>query len=124
MSVQATRSCDQSPCPGPRICTICTNEPASGSTRKPRKNNRFTATIYCGNCRNVGDYEFRRGVILHADERHAMSERRHSTPDGYERRVRLEDPYRGRVVECKFCKCATALTIRERNGDVALGGAS
>jgi len=78
----------------------------------------FTCTIYCGNCRNVGDYEFRRGTILHADRKTTWAEYRDFVPRGDDtQEIRLNDRVKGKRVECKFCRCETALHLRERKGD-------
>lgn len=90
------------------------------STPRPRRKSgprTFTSTIYCGNCRNVGEYEFRRGAILHTQDRYPYAEIRHRVPGDREHTIRVDHATNGRLVACKFCKCVTALTIRERSGD-------
>lgn len=86
---------------------------------KPRK---FASTIYCGNCRNVGEYWFRCGVILHEKEAWPGAEYRNRSPesDGAQHTIRLDRKYDGKLVACKFCRCSTALHLRLRDGDVAL----
>lgn len=77
----------------------------------------FTCTIYCGNCRNRGEYEFKRGTILHPVKRSTWAEHRNSVPGGDDAHEIRLDEMDGRRVECKFCRCTTAVHLRERNGD-------
>ena len=79
----------------------------------PRK---FTCTIFCSNCHNVGEYEFRKGTVLHSNRRFRGSEYRNMTPqsDGYEDTIRQGQKYDGKLVHCKFCNVSTALHIQRR----------
>ena len=70
---------------------------------KPRK---FTSTIYCGNCRNVGDYEFKRRTRLVCV----------SKPWADSDIIHLDNK-EGKLVECKFCGLPDELRLRGRNGD-------
>ena len=77
---------------------------------KPRT---FTCTIFCGNCRNVGEYEFRRGSVLQTDDARAEYEARALTPNGRITTIHVN----GRRVYCKFCNVPTSMHLRERKGD-------
>lgn len=81
--------------------------------KKPRQT-KFTVTIYCGNCRTVGDYEFKKGTILHEYSDYPMSERRDDCPAEKESRITLNKRFGGNLIACRFCRCTTALTIRQR----------
>jgi hypothetical protein len=81
----------------------------------PRK---FTCTIYCRNCRTVGDYEFRRGTVLHPDSWSTWAEQRNFVPGGERTHVIRKNRRDSAApcVACQFCGCDTAMILRERDG--------
>jgi hypothetical protein len=84
-----------------------------------RKRRKFVATIYCGNCRTVGDYEFAPGTILRESSEYVHTEYRYLLPseDDTEQHNLSAN---GRAVKCKFCGRSEMLITRQRNGDVPL----
>lgn len=84
-----------------------------------KRRTKFTVSILCANCWTTGDYQFTRGTVLHAKERYAPSEHRHAVPGEREKTIRLNDEWRGKAVECRFCKCDKALSIQKRTEPAA-----